>query len=76
VLKEYYPLLQIMIMITIIIIAAVVIVISTVVVITVVSIWDLWLTKWYWDRSFHEYFGFPVSISLHRCSITWKNEKN
>jgi hypothetical protein len=22
-----------------------------------------------------EYFGFPPSISFHRCSITWKNEK-
>jgi hypothetical protein len=25
---------------------------------------------------FPEYFGFPLSISFHRCSITWKNEKN
>ena len=25
---------------------------------------------------FHEYFGFPLSVSLHRCSITWKNEKS
>jgi hypothetical protein len=24
---------------------------------------------------FPEYFGFPSSISFHRCSITWKNEK-
>jgi hypothetical protein len=24
---------------------------------------------------FPEYFGFPLSISFHRCSITWKNEK-
>jgi hypothetical protein len=23
-----------------------------------------------------EYFGFPLSISFHRCSITWKNKKN
>jgi hypothetical protein len=22
-----------------------------------------------------EYFGFPLSISFHRCSITWKSEK-
>jgi hypothetical protein len=22
-----------------------------------------------------EYFGFPLSISFHRCSITWKKEK-
>jgi hypothetical protein len=20
-----------------------------------------------------EYFGFPLSVSFHRCSITWKN---
>jgi hypothetical protein len=25
---------------------------------------------------FPEYFGFPLSVSFHRCSITWKNEKN
>jgi hypothetical protein len=25
---------------------------------------------------FPEYFGFPLSISFHRCSITWKSEKN
>jgi hypothetical protein len=24
---------------------------------------------------FAEYFGFPLSISFHRCSITRKNEK-
>jgi hypothetical protein len=24
---------------------------------------------------FPEFFGFPVSISFHRCSITLKNEK-
>jgi hypothetical protein len=35
--------------------------------------WDLWWTKWHWDRFFTEYFGFPLSISFHRCSITWKN---
>jgi hypothetical protein len=37
--------------------------------------WDLWWTKWHWDRFFTEYFGFPQSISFHWCSITWKNEK-
>jgi hypothetical protein len=37
--------------------------------------WDLWWTKWHWDRFFPEYFGFPLSISFHRCSSTWKNEK-
>jgi hypothetical protein len=24
---------------------------------------------------FPEYFGFPLSISFHRCSFTWKKEK-
>jgi hypothetical protein len=37
--------------------------------------WDLWWTKWHWERFFPEYFGFSLSISFHRCSITWKNEK-
>jgi hypothetical protein len=36
---------------------------------------DLWLTKWHWDRFFLEYFGFLLSISFHRCSITWKSKK-
>jgi hypothetical protein len=40
------------------------------------SMWDLWWTKWHWDRVFPEYFGFPLSVSFHRCSITWKNEEN
>jgi hypothetical protein len=40
------------------------------------SKWDLWWTKWHWDRFFPKYFDFPLSISFHRCSITWKNEKN
>ena len=39
------------------------------------SMWDLWWTKWHWDRFFPEYFGFPLSILFHRCSITRQNEK-
>jgi hypothetical protein len=39
------------------------------------SVWDLWWTKWHWDRFFSEYFGFSLSISFHRCSITKRNEK-
>ena len=27
------------------------------------------------DRFFPEYVGFPLSFSVHRCSITRKNEK-
>jgi hypothetical protein len=37
--------------------------------------WDLRWTKWHWDRFFPEYFGFPLSISFHRCSITRRKEK-
>jgi hypothetical protein len=37
--------------------------------------WDLWWTKWHWDRFFPEYFGLPLSISFHRCSITRKRAK-
>jgi hypothetical protein len=33
------------------------------------SVWDLWWTKWHWDRF------FPLSVSFHRCTITRKNEK-
>jgi hypothetical protein len=40
------------------------------------SMWDLWWTKWHWDRLFSEYFGFPLSVSFHRCSITRKRTKN
>jgi hypothetical protein len=35
----------------------------------------LWWTKWHWNRFFPEYFGFPLSVSFHQCSITQKNEK-
>jgi hypothetical protein len=37
--------------------------------------WGLWWTKWHWDRFFPEYFGFPLSVSFHRCYITRKNKK-
>jgi hypothetical protein len=37
--------------------------------------WDLWWTKWHWDRFFPEYFGFPLSISFHRCSIKMEKQK-
>jgi hypothetical protein len=37
--------------------------------------WDLWWTKWHWDRFFLEYFGFPLSFSFNLCSITRKIEK-
>jgi hypothetical protein len=37
--------------------------------------WDLWWTKWNWDRVFSEYFGFPQSISFHRCPIKMEKQK-
>jgi len=33
-----------------------------------IPLWVLWWTKWHWDRGFSQYFCFPLSISLHRCS--------
>jgi hypothetical protein len=33
------------------------------------SMWDLWWTKWHWDRFFSKSFGFLLSISFLRCSI-------
>jgi hypothetical protein len=38
-------------------------------------LWDFWWTMWHWDRLFSKYFGFPPSVSFHRCSSTWKNKK-
>jgi hypothetical protein len=40
------------------------------------SMWDLWWTKWHWDRFFSEYLGFPLSISFHLGYIKWKSRKN
>jgi hypothetical protein len=40
------------------------------------SMWDLWWTKWQWDRFFSEFFCFAVSLSFHHdspCSyIAWE----
>jgi hypothetical protein len=33
------------------------------------SMWDLWWTKWHWDKLLSELFSFPLSVSFHRCSI-------
>ena len=39
--------------------------------------WDLWWTKWHWDKFFPpEYFGFPLSISFHRCYIKMEKQTN
>jgi hypothetical protein len=40
------------------------------------SMWDLWWTKWHWDRFFPEFFGFPLSVSFRWCSITRQRTKN
>jgi hypothetical protein len=37
--------------------------------------WNLWWTKWHWDRFFSEYFGFPLSISFYQCSIKMEKQK-
>jgi hypothetical protein len=34
------------------------------------SMWDLWWTKWHWDRFFSEFFGFPVTVDL-QTHIIW-----
>jgi hypothetical protein len=40
------------------------------------SRWDLWWTKWHWDRFFSPSTSvFVLSISFHWRSITRKNEK-
>ena len=33
------------------------------------AMWELWSTKWHWDRIFSEYSGRPMSVSFHQCSI-------
>jgi hypothetical protein len=33
------------------------------------SMWALWWAKWQWGRLFSEFFGFPLSVSLHQCSV-------
>jgi hypothetical protein len=38
--------------------------------------WDLWWTKWHWNRFPPECFGFPLSLSFLRCSITRQRTKS
>jgi hypothetical protein len=33
------------------------------------SVWNLWWTKWQWDRFHSKCFGFPLSVSFHQWSI-------
>ena len=37
--------------------------------IPVQPMWDLWWTTLHWDMFVPEYFGFPLSVSFHQCSI-------
>jgi hypothetical protein len=39
------------------------------------SMWDLWWTEWHWESFYPDYFDFPLSVSFHGCSTTWKNKK-
>ena len=34
------------------------------------SVWDLWWTKWHWDRFFPEYFGFPCQFHSTGATLT------
>jgi hypothetical protein len=34
----------------------------------VTPMWNLWWTKWQWDRFFSEFVGSHLSISFHRIS--------
>jgi hypothetical protein len=39
--------------------------------------WDLWWTKWHWDRFFSEFFGFASAISFHCGSpLGWSKKRN
>jgi len=33
------------------------------------SVWDVFWTEWDWDVFVSKYFGFPLLMSLPRCSI-------
>jgi hypothetical protein len=33
------------------------------------SAWDLWWTKWHWDRDLSQYLGYLLSVSLRQFSI-------
>lgn len=31
------------------------------------TLWDLWWTKWQWDRILFKYFGVPLKLPFHNC---------
>jgi hypothetical protein len=37
--------------------------------------WDLWWTKWHWDRFFPEYFGFPCQFQSTGAPLLEKMKK-
>jgi hypothetical protein len=37
--------------------------------------WDLWWTKWHWDRFFPEYFGFPCQFHSTSAPLLGKKKK-
>jgi hypothetical protein len=37
--------------------------------------WDLWWTKWYWDRFFPEYFGFSCQFHSTGAPLLEKGQK-
>jgi hypothetical protein len=44
--------------------------------------WDLWWTKWHWDRFLSEFFGFPLStyqrklLKSFSASTEWAKANN
>jgi hypothetical protein len=39
------------------------------------SMWDLWWTKWHWDRFFSKYLGFPCQFHSTRAPLDRKTKK-
>jgi hypothetical protein len=39
-------------------------------------VWDVWWTKWNWDRFFPEYFGLPLQSRSTGAPLHGKMEKN
>jgi hypothetical protein len=37
--------------------------------------WDLWWTKWHWDRFSPEYFGFPCQFHSTGAPLLGKTKK-
>jgi hypothetical protein len=37
--------------------------------------WDLWWTKWHWDRFFPKYFGFPCQFHSTGAPFLGKTKK-